>query len=511
MKPIREHLLISVFLIALLIPPPRVWAETRIHLDGYASLYFLCAYQDIIGCEVEVSGDKSPYLLAYNTRTKNVSWRRKIDHLLFNPCVSDKGKFFFIEDNYLHCINVLNGKTLHVIDLRTLHWPPIPEPDNWISREFSEIMDELRTSDLSPEYRQALKNEIKALEERLIEERQNATSATIEIWYPTLALTPTSLFIGRRISIATTRDPKPKLHSEDWILLDLDTYKFKRSGEGERIFGRVSPEELILGKPSSSDFLSSLKNNTTKDMKPILDKDRPGWSMRFSNVLSEELASHDNRCLIEFIQHSKDDSATIKADWEHYALYDSRTENFSYLGLEPIKGDYTDLFLLSTNLVRYSRCSSESTKTNSSFVWIESLDFKGNRVARRILSDIATYRYFSFCGRTTKSDVVFSDSSMYDGSCAEDPQTATGGVVVVEIPSLRIKAEHRFPVDPGEFHIKALSNSDQIVHVIGNEQFPKMYSESQPHQLIVRGLDVYSGKELWRFKEDVVIRKLKDE
>jgi hypothetical protein len=100
---------------------------------------------------------------------------------------------------------------------------------------------------------------------------------------------------------------------------------------------------------------------------------------------------------------------------------------------------------------------------------------------------------------------------MYDGSCAEDPQTATGGVVVVEIPSLRIKAEHRFPVDPGEFHIKALSNSDQIVHVIGNEQFPKMYSESQPHQFIVRGMDVYSGKELWRFKEDVVIRKKKEE
>ena len=82
MKPIREHLLISVFLIALLIPPPRVWATMRIHLDGYASLYFLFAYQDIIGCEVEVSGDKSPYLLAYNTRTKNVSWRRKIDQLL---------------------------------------------------------------------------------------------------------------------------------------------------------------------------------------------------------------------------------------------------------------------------------------------------------------------------------------------------------------------------------------------------------------------------------------------
>jgi hypothetical protein len=509
MKPIREHLMISVFLIALLIPPPRVWAETRIHLDGYASLYFLFAYQDIIGCEVEVSGDKSKYLLAYNRRTKNVSWRRQIDQLLFNPCVSDNGKYFFIEDNYLHCINVLDGKALHVIDLRTLQWPPIPEPDNRTSRELTEIMDELRSPELSPKYRQALTNETKALEEKLIEERQNAANAPIEIWYPTLALTPTSVFIGRRISIGDKYHPEPKLDADDWILLDLDTYKFKRSGEGERIFGRVSPNEFILGTKNSDDRLESLKNNTVKDIKHILDKDRPGWSLRSSNALFEECSSHDNRCLIDFFQHSRDDSATIKADWEHYALYDSRTENFSYLDLEPIKGDYTSLALQNTNLVRYS--SSTSGETNSSSLWIESLDLNGNRISHMTLSDPGKHHYLSFCGRTTKGDVIFSDSCIYDGSCVEDPQTATGGVVVVEIPSLRIKAEHRFPVDPGEFHIKALSNSDQIVHVIGNEQFPKMHSESQPHQFIVRGMDVYSGKELWRFKEDVVIRKKKEE
>jgi hypothetical protein len=482
----------------------------RIHLDGYAHLYVVFSYQDIIGCEVEVSGNKSHYLLAYNTRTKNVSWRRQIGQSLYDPSVSDKGKLFFIEGNYLHCINVLDGKALHVIDLRTLQWPPIPEPDDRTSRILSELRDELKEPKLSPVYKQELKNEIKALEWKLIEERQNAANAPIEIWYPTLALTPTSVFIGRRISIGSKYYPEPKLDADDWILLDLDTYRFKRSGEDERIFGRVSPDEFILGKQYSSDRLSCLKNNTIMDIKHILDKDRPGWSLRSSHVLLKEWASHDNRWLIEFIQHSRDDSATIKADWEHYALYDSRTENFSYLDLEPIKGVYTDLFILSTNLVRYSRTTSGETKTNSSFVWIESIDFKGNRVAHRTLSDNGKYRYLSFSGRTTKGDVIFSDSSTYYGSCAEDSTTATGGVVVVEIPSLRIKAGHRFPVDPNDFHIESLANTDLIVQVQGDIDFAIMKTESQPHQFIVRGMDVYSGKELWRFKEDVVIRKLKD-
>ena len=511
MKSIRDHLLISIFLIAMLMPIPRVWATMRIHRDGYAHLYVVFSFQDIIGCEVEVSGNKSKYLLAYNTRTKNVSWRRQIDQSLYAPSVSDKGKLFFIEGNYLHCINVLDGITIHVIDLRTLQWPPFPEPDDSTSRILGELRDDLKDPNLSQEFKQTLRDEIKTFEWKLIDERQNAANAPIEIWYPTLVLTPTSVFIGRRISIGSKYNPEPKLDTEDWILLDLDTYKFKRSGEGERIFGRVSPDEFILGAQYSSDRLSSLKSNTIKDLKHILDKDRPGWSLRSSHVLLEEWASHDNRWLSEFIQHSRDDSATIKADLEHYALYDSRTENFSYLDLEPIKGDYTDLFILSTNLVRYSRSTSGDTKTNSSSLLIEVYSLQGQRINQKLYHDYGHYRSLDIAGRTTKGDLVFTDQSYYGGTGMGYPYAATGGVLVVEIPSLKIKATHQLPIIQGRLDIKAVENTDQIVLVQDNIDFQSMKTDSLPHQFIVRGMDVYSGKELWRFKEDVLIRKLKEE
>jgi hypothetical protein len=511
MKPIREHLLISVFLIALFIQPPRVWADMRGHLDGYAHLYVIFSYQDIIGCEVEVSGDKSPYLLAYNTRTKNVSWRRQIDKRLFDTCVNDKGQLLFIEGNYLHCINVLNGKAIHVIDLRNLQWPPIPKNDDSTSRMLAELKDVIKEPKLPPEDKQYLKDEIKRLEEQLIEERKIAANTPKEIVYPTLALMPTSVLIERRILISSKYNSEFKQDAEDWILLDLDTYTLKRSGEGERIFGKVSPEELILGSPNSNNRLSSLKNNTIKDFKHILDKDRPGWSLRSSIALFEESSSHDNRCLIDFRQQIRDDNNTVKQDWEHYALYDSRTGGFTYLDLDPRKEYYTNLLLQNTNLVRYSRCTSLNAKTNSSSLWIESLDLSGNCISHMTLSGAENHRYFSFCGRTTKGDVIFSDSSNYGGSLAEYPYTATGGVVVVEIPSLRIKAQHRFPQDSADLYIESQANTDQIVHVIGNDRIPKMQSESQPHQFIVRAMDVYSGKELWRFTEDVVIRKLKND
>lgn len=82
---------------------------------------------------------------------------------------------------------------------------------------------------------------------------------------------------------------------------------------------------------------------------------------------------------------------------------------------------------------------------------------------------------------------------------------------VVEIPSLKIKVTHQLPVIQGGLNIKAVEDTDQIVQVQGNIDLETMKTESQPHQFIVRGMDVYSGKELWRFKEDVVIRKIKEE
>jgi hypothetical protein len=451
---------------------------------------------------MDVSGDKSPYLVVYNHKNNKVAWRRKINYLYADVHVTTDETLFLLDEHFLYQINVNDGRTLKAIDLAPLSWPPTTLPKHRLIKGMEELEAELNRKELTEEEKvdllkvRELKRELTA---RLVWE----TRYTLEL------LTPATLFINRTLSqyFGCTRD----IYTH-WIVQELNSHNVLQSGSKAGLVGRVSPEEIILiGFDDENERLFTMRKEGARDIGKLLSADHPGWRIWSRSYGWREELSHDKRCLINFDQPIENENNTGITDKEHYALYDGRTGRFKYLDLEPITGHYTSLVLHGTSLVRYSHSAVFDGKTNSSPLWIESYDLTGKRITKTTLSVTAQDRHLWFRGRTAKGDLIFTDYISYGGTGAADPYSETGGVFVVEVPSLKIKATHQLPVIQGGLDIKAVEDTDQIVQVQGNIDLETMQTESQPHQFIVRGLDVYSGKELWRFKEDVVIRKLKDE
>ena len=502
MKPIIKRLLSFAFLFTLLGFPLVTRGTSIMHLDGYAKLNICFCYKDLVGYTMDISGDTSHNLVVYNTRRKNVEWRRKVSTWLLKTLVTDDGQLLLVDGHSLYQINVLDGKTQNAIDLKTLPWPPTVLPKDRLSKGLEEREKELIKKALSEVEKEELA-ELRKLKLLLAKQLNWNTAYTLEL------VSHAALFIHRTRSqtYGCTRN-----EGTDWILQDLNKNRMLQSGSWATFIGKVSPEEIILFEfPDDNERLLTIGKGGSRDIGKILSSDRPGWSLRYVSQGWHDELLHNQRCLIKFKQQTEFDNNVAIADKEHYALYDNRTGRFTYLSLEPIKEHYTRLVLHSTHVVRYSRHLSFESETNASPLWIESYDLTGKRIAKTTLSGTAQDRHLWFHGRTKEGDLIFEDSISYGGTGAENPYTVTGGVFVVEIPSLKIKATHQLPVIQGGLNIKPVEDTDQIVQVQGNIDLETMKTESQPHQFIVRGLDVYSGKELWRFKEDVVVRKLKDE
>lgn len=499
MKPIIKRLLSLAFLFTLLGQASTAHAAL-IQREGFAELSICFCHQDLVGYTMDISGDTSHNLVVYNSKSNQVAWRRTIGDCFVDTRVTDAGKLFLLDGHTLYQLNVFDGKPVNVIDLETLAWPPTKKPKELFVGQIQELEERLKVDELQEEDKQSL---LKKLDEI----KRLAESLGWKSTYALVALTPTTLFLRRQIlrNMGCVRDK----HSDDWIALDLATFKQQQAGTDDIFLGHVPPDEIILCAPLFSKRLIAINKGAIRDIGKVLSEDRPGWSLgsRSSGWVDE--LSYDQKCLIHFYQEINSKSDVSKTEKEHYALYDGRTGRFNYLDLEPITGHYTSLVLHNTNLVRYSH--SASSETNPSPLWIESYDLTGKRIAKTTLSVTAQDRHLWFSGRTTKGDLIFTDYISCGGTGAEDPYTVTGGVFVVETPSLTIKATHQLPVIQGGLDIKAVENTDQIVQVQGDIDLETMKVKSQPHQFIVRGMDVYSGKELWRFKEDVVIRKLKDE
>ena len=502
MKPIINRLITLAFFITLLGFPLITRGTSVIHLDGYAKLSIRFCHKELIGYTMDVSGDKSYDLVVYSSKSNQVAWRRKIGDWLVDARVTDTGTLFLLDGHTLYQLNVFDGKTLNAINLGTLSWPPTKLPKDHRIVRLEEREQELSKKELTEEEKEELVK-LRELKRKL---------PALFVWetrYTLVQLTPSTFFIQRTFLQGFGC---PRTQIKNWIILSFLNNNIVQSGTGAELVGILSPGAIILNEfAQENEHLFVIKNGVSRDIGKMLSADRPGWRIwPKSHGWLEEL-SHDQRCMINFDQPIENSSNAEITDKEHYALYDSRKGHFTYLDLEPITGHCNDLILHSSNVIRYSSSLSFESKTNASPLWIESYDLTGKRIAKTTLSGTAQDRHLWFSGRTTKGDLIFEDYVSYGGTGAENPYTVTGGVFVVEIPSLKIKATHQIPAVQGGLNIKAVENTDQIVQVQGDIDLETMKTESQPHQFIVRGLDVYSGKELWRFKEDVVIRKLKDE
>ena len=86
-------------------------------------------------------------------------------------------------------------------------------------------------------------------------------------------------------------------------------------------------------------------------------------------------------------------------------------------------------------------------------------------------------------------------------------------MLLVDVPSLDIVSHALTDDVPAHLALqfKVSNDSDEIFQVIGSANLHKMNTDSQPHKFVIRGLEVYSGKELWRIEEEVLIKKLKKE
>lgn len=503
MKSIINRAISIAFVVTVLGFPLATRGTSVIHLDGYAKLSIVFCHQELVGYTMDISGDKSHDLIVYNSKNNEVVWRRKIDTWLVDARVTADGTLFLLDEHFIYQISVNNGKTRNAIDLRTLSWPPTTLPKDRRIVSLEEREEELNKKELTEEEKEELV--------KLREIKKIMTAWLVwETRYTLEQLTPSTFFIQRTFfqGFGCSRT-----EVKNWIIFNFTNNNVMQSGTGAELVGRVSPEESILFEFAyENERLLTMQKGVSRDIGKILSADRPGWRIGAESRGWPNKLIHDQRCLINFEQQVENGNNAGITDKKHYALYDSRAGRFTYLDLESMTGHCTRLVLHSTNVVRYSSSLSFESKTNASPLWIESYDLTGKSIAIKTLSGTTTdRRLLWFQGRTTKGDLTFTDSISYGGTGAADPYSVTGGVFVVEVPSLKIKATHQLPVIQGGLDIKAVEDTDQIVQVQGNIDLGTMKTASQPHQFIVRGMDVYSGKELWRFKEDVVIRKLKDE
>jgi len=499
MKPILNRLIKVAFLIAFLGSPLITSGTSVIHLDGHAKLHFRFCYQELVGYTMDVSSNIPPCLVVYNIKTRSIVWQRRIEHVYSDLNLMPDGTLFMIDMQFLYQVNIQDGVTLRTIDLESLSWPITTRPKNPYILKLEEAEESLSSREMTKEVKDYLLK-LGETKRELTAWLKWRTQFTLE------QITPTLFFIQRRSHSGL--GGFSAIMTEDWIIYNFTNNNIVQSGLGAKLAGRGASDEIILYDSSQDyDRLFTFKNGASLNIGKILSTDHPDWRLGSQSKLWTGGHSHDKRYLINFEQQIENDNTAGIIEKEHYAIYDSRTNQLAYLELEPVKEYYTHLVLQKTNLVRYSYYA--SSETNPAPLYIESFDFRGNSIAKITFPGAAQNRLLRFQGRTTQDDLIFTDFISAGGTDTENHYTVTGCVFVVEVPSLRIKANHKLPATQG-LGFKAVSDTDQTVQVEGNIDIQFMKTDSLPHQFIVRCLDVYSGKELWRFKKDVVIQKQKN-
>jgi len=519
MKPNLKLVTSFAFLIVLLVSTltTKGTSISDIHLDGYAHLRFRFCRQELVGYTTEVTSNIPPCLVVYNLKTSNIAWQHKIDSIYTDLQVMPDGTLLLVDNHFLRQLNIQDGKTLRTIDLELLSWPITERPKHPYILGYEKAEESLRSQEMTKDVKDELLK-LRAKKNELMIWLAWDTQFTLE------RITPSLFFVKRR---SRQGFGTSAVESSDWVIYNATNNTVVKSGIGAELVGRGAPDEAILyGFLQEYDRLFTFRNGASLDIDKMLSTGHPGWKLGTESKSWTSGHSHDGRCLISYEQFIANDNTVDETDKEqdvfsfsgniisqkddskdHYALYDSRTQQLTYLDLDRVKGHCTRLVLHNTNLVRYSYCA--SSETNPVPFFIESLDFTGKSIAKLTIPSTSQNRRLWFCGRSTQGELIFVDSSSVGNRLEEETYSQAKRIFVIEAPSLKIKAQYQIPAAHGSLNYDKDDNADKIIQVEGHVDIQHMKNDTQPHQFIVRCLDLYSGNELWSFKRDVIIQKQK--
>jgi hypothetical protein len=484
-------------LLAVFVCPPVVRGTTLIPCDGFACMYAIHAQDDFMICTMRLSGDTNRYLLAFSTAAGKAAWRRKTGDWVFQVVPGTKGEFFFIDDATLHRCRLSDGSTIDTLNLGSLQWPAFDVPQTRLPGTAERLRQLLAEK---PDMTEADKKDLREMIQRV----ERAGGLKTDFRYYSLVLTPSTLFFWR--SVTCWEDGCVRMRMPQWIAVDRATHAVRRAGTSEAFIGKVADDCVLLGDSTESTLLLFDKGQSRVVGQDVLQGRKP-WRLYTSFPTPSQTAScHSNQCLIEFRQQV---DGGLLSNVNACAVYNGATSSFTCINPEWKPAGQTGWVLHGSNVVQYLQCSPD---TNATTLAMESYDMQGNRIARMALPGVNCRQHLVFQGTTSRGDLVFLDDTYYGSEFLGEPNSVTGAVLVVEAPSLAVKARHS--LNAGAAPQMQLScyvppDTDQIVQVLGNGELYKMEKETQTHPFVIRALDVYSGKERWRIREDAVVRKIK--
>ena len=499
--------------------PPAACGADPMPYYGDANMHIALSQDEIIVCSMRLSGETnrpsasftsshtsrgvrqenedSHSLVAFNTKTGKVAWRRRTQNWIFAMEAGSKGEIFFIDASNLYRCRLSDGSTIDTLDLGSLKWPSFEAPEERTPDTIRRLRETLAEPDL--------KEEAKAVFEVRLKRIEQSGGMKTYFKYYNLILTPYTMFVWRYVSCQEL--DQVRMCIMQWVAADRNTREVRLSGTEEEYVGRLSEDRVILGDGSEDSRLMLVEKGKMRVIGSAFLQGKKPWCLLTTFPPPEATAiCHNSQCLIEFRQ------ATFDHTWATMlgcAVYNGANDTFSWIAPQWKPAGQIGWVLHGSNVVQY--ISSCGGSTNAITLGMESYDMQGTRIAHRDLAWEDNRRSLAFRGKTSRGDLVFSDTAYYgvpEAWGGADIMTVTGSVMVVEVPSLALKA--RYNVTDGEspqrqISLRMLTQTNQVLQLFGSRYGFKMEKETQPHSFVIRALDVYSGKELWRMREDVTI------
>jgi hypothetical protein len=493
-------------------------------LEGFATLDVVAGTDDVAMATVAHSGARAT-LFAYDTKTKRVMWRRRLRRNYARVSLAGD-EFFMVDADILSANELATGKQIWAFDLtRVKRRPWRKEKVAALARRIEKLQKTLDDrKDLSNE--EALNLRARMAESRLdmevlkrkqaiLDELENDLGKSFGVGFQYgRPLCSGSHIVVFRAMVSDLPCQARGIFS-DWVAVDRATGKSVSTEECEWL--RKAGDTIIFESPARDQDkrLCTIRDGNVTDITKKITGGIHGWYVDSFYAMATIQTSVGNTCMFGFSRTGlagKTDVAVFRAT--------DATVRFIQPDHKKAKGTNVEWVLLPDHVLRFSRHHWDGRP--DTVLWIESYDLDGKLLKAREITRKSdknqSYRCLDFAGTTPRGDVLVMDYTYSSRQTADDDVECSGtlapsrvDLLVMGIPDLAIKRTVGLSTNGCTFHdVYARRQSDVVYQVLGNVEWSRMRKDVHPHELILRAVDVYSGKELWRHVEKVEVKKVAD-
>ena len=173
-------------------------------------------------------------------------------------------------------------------------------------------------------------------------------------------------------------------------------------------------------------------------------------------------------------------------------------------------------------LVRFSECvalqesGTEMKKQSRLPLWIESYGIDGSPVGEVVPPldhDLpeGSSRSLRFCGIMGNGRFVFTEDAYVYGPASAPGKLTYVRLIVVDpaVPRITRWIDLSSAGMQASSNIQKVSGADVVIQIVGNGEVGTMAEAEADRELLVRAISLTTGRDLWRHRETVKMRKLK--